>query len=465
MCLALVVAAFVAAAWAAVASADLSPAPPAPAPAPAPVTQTAGQIATNDQSAQASAASGQVAPQNTNVNVRVLSPGGNGSVDQSNSSTAAAIGANANLTGQDISQGGGSSQQAGQEADSGQGAAASAASGQVNPQNTNVDVRVLSPGDDGSVSQANTSTAAALAGNLNATGQEIGQYGDPSGQTAGQAAGNWQGAQAGAVSAQLGPSNTNAGASVLSPGNSGDVSQANTSTAIGAAVNANLTKQKIDQSPSAPTLWTGPSQDGGVGVQAAGQLAGSEQSAIVCCASSVQVAPSNTNLSGDGSTKQDNSSTALGVAANINGLGQTIGQGPADHKASDPADPAPQAAPMLPKPTPSVDQSNTSTALGLSANLNLTHQSITQQQQDGHPSGTNVQAAGQQAGNKQDASSSAQSWQIAPSNSNGTIGVLGGCDKQCGPPCPITPPPCKPVCPKPPPVCTPSRQVGVVPVT
>lgn len=517
--LALVVALLTAAAWATGASADSTPAPAPPAPAPA--TQTAGQLSTSQQSADSSAASKQVAPQNTNVSVRVLSPGANGPVTQDNSSTAAALAGNVNLTGQQIDQNGSANQQAGQAAGNEQDASAAAESDQIKPQNTNVDVRVLSPGDNGAVSQSNNSTAAAIAGNLNATGQSIDQsadgpagqqaagqeavskqdasatagslqvepsntnvavrvlspgdngdvsqtndstaaaiaanlnatkqdisqdpHGSPS-QTAGQAAGSSQTAGASAFSGQIHPSNTNVSTRVLSPGGGGSVSQSNTSTAVGAALNANLTKQTIDQSSGGPQPWLGQSRDEGVAVQAAGQLAINKQDSAVC-ATSLQVAPENTNLSGD-SVKQDNASTAVGAAANLNGLGQTIGQGPADKTAvHGAADPAPQAAAEPAKTVDRVSQSNTSTALALSANLNLTHQSISQQQ-DVHPSGVNVQAAGQAAGNEQHATSTATSLQVAPTNRNGGIGVS------------------MPLCPKPaPPVCAPLRRSEVVPVT
>ncbi|MGZ8694245.1 MAG: hypothetical protein ACXWYS_02270, partial [Gaiellaceae bacterium] len=443
--LALVVAALVAAAWATAAWADtpaLAPAPPPPPPAPA--TQTAGQIATNNQTATAVASSTQIAPQNTNVNVRVLSPGTNGPVTQTNASTAAALAANANLTGQSITQTGGGQQTAGQAAASTQDAAAAAESTQVKPENTNVDVRVLSDGYDGPVSQTNTSTAAAIAANLNATTQQVAQ--DPvggAGQTAGQAAtseqnaaagaaseqiaprntnvgvrvlspghdgavtqrndstaaaialngnktnqdidqqagrgspsqtaaqiaGNTQSAGASAVSEQIHPSNTNADVRVLSPGHNGDVTQANTSNALGVALNGNHTTQSIEQSSAAPYPCCDARHDDGVAVQAAGQLAGNVQSAVVCCASSVQVAPENTNGSGDGgSVRQDNTSNALGIAANLNGLDQQIGQGPEAKSAPAAerlvAEPAPTPAEALaPKPKPEgVDQSNSSNA-------------------------------------------------------------------------------------------------------
>jgi len=522
-CLALVLVALAAAAWATAAWADTAPAPVVPA------TQTAGQIATNSQSATAAAGSTQIAPQNTNVNVRVLSPGANGPVSQTNASTAVALAGNANLTGQGITQSGSGSQQAGQAAGSSQDAAAGAESVQVKPENTNVDVRVLSDGADGPVSQANTSTAAALAANLNATDQQVAQDpSSPAGQTAGQEAANdqaavaaaeskqiapentnvgvrvlspgddgavtqrndstaaaialnanatkqdidqWagggspnqtagqkatsaQGAGASAASTQIHPSNTNAGIRVLSPGHNGDVTQSNTSKAIGVAINANITKQSIEQS-AGHDPWSSccrDRHDGDVTVQAAGQQAGNQQSAIVCCASSVQVKPENTNLSGgdSGSVRQQNASTALGAAANLNGLGQQIGQGSGDEPvdgtaAADAPDLFDRAAPR----PDAVGQSNDSTAVSLAGNANLTHQTITQAY-DGPPTGVTVQAAGQAAYSEQGASSTASSFQLEPRNVNGSIGVLdGACEEHalpspgpsCGKP---APPPCGP---------------------
>jgi hypothetical protein len=413
--------------------------------------QQAGQAAGSEQDASAAAESDQIKPQNTNVDVRVLSPGSNGSVSQANTSTAAAIAGNLNATGQTIDQSGagpGGQQTAGQEAGSKQDASAAAGSLQVEPSNTNVGVRVLSPGDDGDVSQRNDSTAAAIAANLNATKQDIGQdpHGSPS-QTAGQAAGNWQGADATALSGQVHPSNTNADVHVLSSGSGGSVSQANTSTAVGAALNANLTKQSIDQSSGDAYPGLRGHKDDGIAIQAAGQIAINKQDAAAC-ATSLQIAPENTNLSSGDSVEQDNTSTAAGIAANLNGLGQTIGQGPAEKDGYGKADdPVGKTAKSPAKPAGGVSQSNTSTALALSGNLNFTHQSISQQQ-DGHPSGVDVQAAGQAAGNEQHATSTAASFQLAPANHNGSIGVV------------------MPLCPRPaPPVCAPVCRSEVVPVT
>ena len=417
--------------------------------------QTAGQAADSSQDAAAAAESIQVKPENTNVDVRVLSPGADGPVSQANTSTAAAIAANLNATDQQIAQDpvGGAGQTAGQAATSQQGAAAGAASAQIAPRNTNVGVRVLSPGHDGAVTQRNDSTAAAIALNGNKTKQDIDQQagrGSPS-QTAGQIAGNTQSAGALAVSEQIHPSNTNANVRVLSPGHNGDVTQANTSNALGVALNGNHTTQSIEQSSAARYPCCGTRHDDGVAVQAAGQLAGNVQSAVVCCASSVQVAPENTNYSGDGgSVRQDNTSNALGVAANLNGLEQQIGQAPeaksapaAERLSGEPA-PASMEA-LAPKPKPEgVDQSNSSNAVSLAANGNHTSQSITQAL-DGPPAGVTVQAAGQAAANEQHASSTASSFQLAPRNVNGSIGVPGnacyeraapGRGERCGKPAP-----------------------------
>jgi hypothetical protein len=428
--------------------------------------QQAAQTAGNLQGASATADSTQVKPENTNVDVRVLSEGDDGPVEQTNASTAAAIAANLNHTDQDVSQAadGPAGQTAAQAALSKQGSAADATSKQIAPKNTNVGVRVLSPGNNGAVTQHNDSTAKAIAANLNKTDQDVTQAapGYGSGQTAGQIAGNLQDARSSAQSAQIHPSNTNADVRVLSPGHSGDVTQANTSTALGVALNANKTEQEIGQQGLGDGGYGCCSSDhkDGVAVQAAGQQAGNIQSATVCCAESIQVHPENTNIStGDGgSTTQSNSSTALGVAANLNGLEQEIGQGPAEEKDASapaptklegvtdglaeagPADPGEvdgdseattEAAPA-PRPAGTV-QSNESKAISLALNLNKTEQSIWQGQ-SGRPADVGVQAAGQLAGNEQHASSSAASIQYGAENRNGSFGLpYDECKKSCGP--------------------------------
>ena len=116
---------------------DTSPVPTVTIIAPTP-TSSASQ-----DSATATATSTQVDPANINTAVRVLSPGENGSVHQTNASTAtAAAGATGPATGTQV-------------------ATPTATSTQVTPVNVNVSIRVGSPGNDAPVTQGNTSTAVA----------------------------------------------------------------------------------------------------------------------------------------------------------------------------------------------------------------------------------------------------------------------------------------------------------------
>ena len=104
---------------------------------------------------------------------------------------------------------------------------------------------MLSPGDDGDVSQSNSTTAIAAALNLNATSQSIDQsqagggHGGSALQVAGQGAWSRQDADAGAAAFQFGASNENAPIRVLSPGGSGSVEQSNDVTALAVALNLN----------------------------------------------------------------------------------------------------------------------------------------------------------------------------------------------------------------------------------
>ena len=128
-------------------------------------TQVAGQKNDSDQSAEAGAAAVQEKPSNTAVGIRVLSPGDDGDVEQSNSADADAKALNGNLTHQDIdqSQGGaaapvrdsdaakcgcetGGTQVAGQSNDSDQSADAGALAVQKHPSNTAVGHSGVEPG-------------------------------------------------------------------------------------------------------------------------------------------------------------------------------------------------------------------------------------------------------------------------------------------------------------------------------
>jgi hypothetical protein len=241
--------------------------------------QEAAQEAVNLQQAEANAESLQVKPQNKNISVRVLSPGDNGSVSQGNNSKAKSKAKNDNDLSQDIvqEQGGGyapandmSSKQyddcgckdsgtgiqaAGQEAVNKQFAEANAKSVQVKPSNTNISVRVLSPGDDGDVSQENNSYADADAKNYNDTTQEIEQT-PASGcgckasdliQAAGQSAFNLQKAEANAESKQIEPENNAFSLRIKSWGDGGGLNQSNNSWADAYSSNENELEQDLDQ--------------------------------------------------------------------------------------------------------------------------------------------------------------------------------------------------------------------------
>jgi hypothetical protein len=251
-------------------------------------TQIAGQKAKNEQDADADATAVQLKPSNTNGSIRVLSPGDDGDVSQSNSTTAVAAALNLNKTDQSIDQsqtggeqpshadgkkpeeksdgkkpdeksGYGSSytQVAGQEASNDQDADADATAVQVKPSNANDSIRVLSKGDDGDVSQSNSTTAIAAALNFNKTDQSIDQsqggggHGGSYLQVAGQGAWSKQDADAGATAVQFGASNENTPIREGSKGGSGSVEQSNDVTALAVALNLNETCQALLQEQGA----------------------------------------------------------------------------------------------------------------------------------------------------------------------------------------------------------------------
>jgi hypothetical protein len=341
-------------------------------------TQIAGQSADNRQSADADAKAVQVKPTNTASSIRVLSPGDDGDVTQSNNATGLAVALNGNKTEQSIdqSQGGaqyepartedakrvdpsGSSytQIAGQSAENKQSADADATAVQIKPSNTASSIRVLSPGDDGDVTQSNDATAVGIAANGNKTEQSIDQsqagvggYGSDYAQIAGQEAGNYQKADADATAVQVKPSNTASSIRVLSPGDDGDVTQSNSTTALAAALNLNHTDQSIDQQ-----------QSGGHGsdyLQVAGQGAWSGQHADAD-ATAIQLGAKNeytpvrvlspnhkdrkhgkgekredAKPSHGGSVEQSNAVGAFGLALNLNGTHQSLRQAQTGHGSS-----------------------------------------------------------------------------------------------------------------------------------
>src|SRR3954468_23317939 len=182
--------------------------------------QMAEQTAGNLQTANSTATSTQDNSSNSNISVRIHSPGNNGSVSQSNNSTANSTATNDNTTNQTTDQrqagpnccddvihrmlgspkagGGSSSQEAAQDAWNGQHADSNAVSTQYNPSNENISVRIHSPGSDGNVTQNNTSSATSTARNTNETTQDLSQSQSGSGS---KCCGSGAGMQAGEQSA------------------------------------------------------------------------------------------------------------------------------------------------------------------------------------------------------------------------------------------------------------------------
>jgi hypothetical protein len=116
---------------------------------------------------------------------------------------------------------------------------------------------VLSPGDDGKVTQSNESEALSKAFNSNDTDQTIEQEQGGSGcgckadsvgiQAAGQKALNLQKAESSAESKQIKPENKSLSVRFKSYGGGGDLMQSNSSFAASFAGNFNELDQKVEQ--------------------------------------------------------------------------------------------------------------------------------------------------------------------------------------------------------------------------
>jgi hypothetical protein len=339
--------------------------------------QSIGQSADSEQSASSNATSAQVQPTNQSISVRIMSPGDDGAVTQTNASTASSAAGNTNTTDQGASQaaGGAGTQAAGQSASNDQSADSSATSAQIAPSNQHIAVRIMSPGDDGSVKQTNSSDARSAAGNTNTTRQQAAQGAGasdavraadrtcdgclPKGalvQAAEQKASNDQDADSSATSVQVAPSNADTPVRIDSPGGDGEVEQTNASAASSSAGNTNATGQAVLQAAGG----------GGTTVQAVGQKADNDQDAG-SQAGSFQLGASNASA-GSGAVEQTNSSDARSAAGNTNATGQAVWQ-------------------------------------------------------FGGGLGTTVQAVGQKADNDQDAESHADSWQLCPINASEPVRI------------------------------------------
>jgi hypothetical protein len=412
-------------------------------------TQVVGQSADNAQEAKAAAVTEQSGASNENISVRVLSPGSNGSVSQSNVASSNAAAGNVNGTGQSATQsqsGAGGSQSIGQSASNEQDAAALAGTVQSNPSNSNISVRVLSPGDDGDVTQSNVATSNATAGNVNGTHQTADQAqsggsdsckcGSAGSQVIGQSADSKQGALAGALTVQEGAKNENISVRVLSPGSNGSVSQSNVASSNAAAGNANKTEQSADQAQA------GSSCGCGNGTQVVGQSASNLQGAAALSAT-IQEKPSNTNTpirvespGDDGDVTQSNVATSDATAANLNGTAQAADQSQASGSgiqvigqdstngqlalsgaltaqlgASNENAPVRVLSPGY---GGSVSQSNTASSNAKAGNTNWTGQNAVQEQggRGNGCCGTGIQAIGQSASNWQAAKAGALTLQL-----------------------------------------------------
>lgn len=443
-----------------------------------PGVQTAGQSADSSQLATSASGATQVDPSNSNISVRVLSPGDNGAVTQSNSASSDATSTNSNSTtqGESQSQSGGGIQAADQSAANEQAAGALSSAYQAGATNQNIGVRVLSPGDNGAVNQSNTASSTADSTNTNTTTQSGDQTqtrgsgcgcapapatlapsdqsasapsGDSSGsvQSSDQSAENAQLAGAASSAQQVDPNNANIDVRVLSPGKSGAVTQSNTVTSNADASNANSTSQTSDQDPTAH-----PSQCGCGGpadIQIAKQSAGNAQIAAAG-SEAAQFGAKNVNQpvralspGNDGSVTQSNSVDSTADASNHDSTTQKSDQdqsGSGCGCSSDPIQYADQSSGSLQgafalsaanqsgakndnSPVRvgssgnggSVEQSNEATSEASAANSNSASQTADQDQYGSHScgcgSGVGIQVLGQQARNGQAAVSGSTTTQ------------------------------------------------------
>jgi trimeric autotransporter adhesin len=245
--------------------------------------QSSQQDATTDQTAQAASSATQIAPSNSNISVRVLSPGNDGAVSQSNEASSTADATNSAPTTQSSSQSGTGSgvQSSTQNADTSQKSVALSSATQVHPENSNVSVRILSPGNGGSVSQSNEAESSANAQNTAPVTQtarqtELGpQCGcvcgcsstSPAVQAIGQSSSVWQDAAAASSATQLGASNVSDPVRIASGGNDGALTQENEAESSASAKNtAPVTQWGSQQQAASPCGCTT-----GAAVQALGQ--------------------------------------------------------------------------------------------------------------------------------------------------------------------------------------------------
>ena len=287
----------------------------------APPVQSATQSSSTGQASYAASSATQVQPSNQNVSVRVLSPGDDGSVSQSNtaasSATAANLASTAQTTRQSLTGGCGCAaapvQSTAQGAQTGQLGTVLSAALQAAAANGQAPATVAGGGSGGATSQSNGAASSGTAANLAPTSQAATQSAPSGGgvQSSTQDASTTQAAGAASSATQDHPSNSNISVRVLSPGNDGAVSQSNVAASSANAVNAAPTSQGSSQTGS------------GSGVQSSTQHADTAQEAVAE-SSATQDHPSNSNISvrvlspgNAGSVSQSNVAASSATAANL----------------------------------------------------------------------------------------------------------------------------------------------------
>ncbi|HEY2373525.1 MAG TPA: hypothetical protein VGH82_13460, partial [Gaiellaceae bacterium] len=292
--------------------------------------QSATQGSSTDQTAVAASSAKQVDPSNSNISVRVLSPGSDGNVTQSNDATSHADASNSAPTTQSSSQTGGSGgvQSSKQDADTSQGALGLSSATQVNPSNSNVSVRVLSPGSGGSVSQSNKADSSADATNTapvsqsakqTQSGSSCGCSGTGSAVQSGvQKSGVDQGAIAASSATQIHPSNSAESIRIGSWGNDGNVTQSNDATSTADATNTAPVTQTTTQTQGGSSCGC----SSGPAVQAIAQKSDVDQLGVAA-SSAKQIGASNSSdpvriwsPGNGGNVNQSNDATSTADATN-----------------------------------------------------------------------------------------------------------------------------------------------------
>ena len=314
--------------------------------------QSATQSSGTDQGAIAASSATQVDPSNQNISVRVLSPGSDGNVTQSNNATSTATAANTAGTTQTATQlqGGGCGcqltpvQQILQDTANGQLGGVLSAAQQLGASNAAAPSSVASPSGSGdptsqpstaapstaapaapSTTQSNGATSTGSATNTAPTGQTASQTQGGSGvQSADQQAQTDQTALAGSSAQQVDPSNSNISVRVLSPGSDGNVTQSNNATSTATASNNAATTQKSGQIQGG----------GGSGVQSSTQDAQTQQAAGAASSAEQDRSEQLEHLGAraqprlDGNVTQSNNATSTATATNNAPVNQTSFQDP-----------------------------------------------------------------------------------------------------------------------------------------